>query len=143
MKFSTTVICLLFSTFAFAKNQFGAPITLQQSISVDKAVTLATPKGSKDILIEAKVGKVCKKKGCWMSLDSKSGELRVTFKDYDFFVPLSLIGKKVLVQGSIQEKQMSLKETKHYVSDEGGDPSKVTEPKKEYRIIASGVKVNP
>ena len=141
MKITVFLISFLISTVALAKNQFGAPISLKKAISMEKAITKATTSGSDEILLEAKVGKVCKKKGCWMSLESKSGDIRVTFKDYDFFVPMSLIGKEVLVQGKVLEKKMSLKETQHFISDEGGDPSKVTKARTEYRIVASGVQV--
>ena len=53
----------------------------------------------------------------------------------------TLIGKKILVQGKVKRKELTLKETKHYIEDEGGDPSKITKAITEYRIVASGVKV--
>ena len=36
---------------------------------------------------------------------------------------------------------MSLKETKHYIQDEGGNPEKVTKARTEFRVVATSVKV--
>ncbi|OUR97835.1 hypothetical protein A9Q84_06450 [Halobacteriovorax marinus] len=135
MKF---LVLFLLTFNVMANTQYGTAITLKKTISLSQAIK---SNSKEEVLIEAKVGSVCKTKGCWMSLEDKSADYRVTFKDYKFFVPFSLVGKNVLVQGKIIKKKMSLAETKHYIEDAGGDPSKVTEGKTEYRLVASGVKV--
>lgn len=65
----------------------------------------------------------------------------MTFKDYAFFVPSTLIGKTVLAQGELKKVTMTLEETKHYVKDAGGDPATVTQPRVHYELVASGVQV--
>jgi hypothetical protein len=129
-------ITLLFSFSLFAE-EYGGKITAKDRITLAKALE---SKSGKNLLVQAKVGKVCQKKGCWMTLESKNGDIRVTFKDYSFFVPMSLIGKNVLVQSDLIEKKMTLEETRHYILDEDGDPSNITEARTEYRIVASGIK---
>ena len=62
--------------------------------------------------MEANVEKVCTKKGCWMTLQGADKTFRVKFKDYQFFVPLSLIGKKVWVEGLVHRKKVSVADTK-------------------------------
>lgn len=136
---------LLFLSYFLATNvfanQWGQEIKLKQSIELAKVVKNYEQYKNNEVLVKAKVGKVCAKKGCWMQLESSSDQqVRVTFKDYAFFVPLSLIGQQVLVQGRIQSHQMTLEETKHYAQDAGLDPSKVKKAEKEYRMIASGVR---
>ena len=45
---------------------------------------------------EAKVRRACEKKGCWMELAGAEGigpGMRVTFKDYGFFVPKDSRGR--------------------------------------------------
>lgn len=121
-------------------NQFGAPVTGTKPVSVDAAIAQLN-KENKPVLMEAKVDKVCLKKGCWMALKSKTTDVRVTFKDYGFFVPVSLVGKTVWVEGQMSEKKLTLAQTKHYVEDEGGDPSKVTEARTDYQFLATGVLV--
>jgi hypothetical protein len=120
---------------------YGAPIARNDPISLGAAFEQLTSAPKADVLIEAKVDAVCVVKGCWMALIDRAGEARVTFKDYGFFVPSSIVGKTVLVEGTLEKVQMSLEETKHYVKDAGGDPSTVTAPRIEYRIVASGVQV--
>ncbi|MBD64980.1 MAG: hypothetical protein CME62_07215 [Halobacteriovoraceae bacterium] len=117
---------------------YGDKITLKNPVSLAAAIEANS---DKEMLIRSKVTKVCKMKGCWMMLEDKNKEYRVTFSDYGTTVPMTLIGKEILVQGKIKQKKLTLKQTKHYVEDEGGDPSKITEPRTEYRVVASGVKV--
>ena len=144
MKF-VIFLLVFFSTQALTadKTEFGAPITMKDSISIDEAIQKSKSGDSGELLIAAKVQKVCKSKGCWLGFQSEEGDVRVTFKDYGFFVPFEIEGKEVLVQGTIKKKTMTLDDTKHFVEDEGGDPDKVTEPRTEYRVIATGVKIKP
>lgn len=132
-------------TAAPSTTEFGAKLTLKKSISIDQALTNLNGQKeateSQPVLVEAQVDKVCVKKGCWMSLKSKTSDVRVKFKDYGFFVPISLVGKTVLAEGVMLKKELTLGQTKHYVEDEGGDPSTVTEPRTDYQMIATGVKV--
>ena len=53
------------------------------------------------MLVESTVAKVCEQRGCWIALKSTSSQLHVTFKDEAFFVPSTLIGKTVLVEGKL------------------------------------------
>jgi hypothetical protein len=134
------LLCFFFSFAVSAKTAqavYGKKITLKNPLTLKQATSVKNT--DKQVLVKAKVGKVCKKKGCWMILESKEKEIRVTFKDYSFFVPMGLIGKDVLIQGQMIEKKMSLEETKHFVADEGGDTSKITKGRSEFRILASGV----
>lgn len=130
----------IFSIGSFAE-EFGGKIQLKDKISISKAVELAKSGQVKNpVLVEAEVKQVCKASGCWMTLLGAKEPVRVTFKDYGFFVPTKLEGKKVLIEGNVKVKKMSLKETKHYVKDAGGDPSKVTEGKSEVRMVATAVR---
>src|SRR2546423_15257819 len=71
---------------------------LGASPKVALADLLATPQANdgKTVTTEGSVRKNCERKGCWMELApaaSKDGPgLRVTFKDYGFFVPLDSAG---------------------------------------------------
>lgn len=138
--FTVALAGVLFSGLAAAEH-YGAPLKSRQAVSLDTAIQQLSKRTSTQVVVQSKVGKVCMAKGCWLGLTNESGDVRVTFKDYGFFVPQSLIGKTVLVEGTLEKVTMSLAETKHYVADAGGDPSKVTAPRVEYRIVASGVEV--
>lgn len=133
LSLATSVVCA---------EQYGAPITMKDPITLEAAVKQLDGKAtSANVLVESKVDKVCEAKGCWLGLKSTASELHVTFKDYAFFVPPSLIGKIVRVEGKLAKVTLSLDETKEYVKDAGGDPSKVTQPRVQYELVASGVEV--
>jgi len=62
------------------------------------ATQLAATMGGKDKMttkVEGTVEDVCKMKGCWMKVKTGDGQtMRVMFKDYGFFVPKDIVGKK-------------------------------------------------
>lgn len=122
---------------------YGEEIEASEVVALDSVIKdFSTYKGKK-IVMEAKVEKVCEAKGCWMTLQGTDKTFRVKFKDYSFFVPISLIGKKVWVQGEVIRKEVSIKDTKHYLKDAGASEEKIGAVKKptiEYRIVAEGVK---
>lgn len=62
----------------------------------------------------------CTKKGCWMTVDlGRQQSMRVTFKDYGFFVPKDLNGERVVVEGVLSRKISSPDEQRHYAEDAG------------------------
>jgi len=140
MKTALALVLGLASTVVFAEN-YGAPITGKNPVSLAAAIKQLGKQPTADVVVESTVDKVCVVKGCWLGLTDASSDARVTFKDYAFFVPASLVGKRVVVEGKLEKVTMSLEDTKHYVKDAGGDPATVTQPRVEYRIVASGVQV--
>ena len=119
---------------------YGKDITAKKAVSLDDVTNNFSKYDGKDVIFDAKVGKVCVKKGCWMTLENKTGSTRVKFKDYKFFVPISLVGKKVRVSGVVSRKMLSIKEAKHYMEDAGIKNPKVTKPVAEYSVMATGVR---
>ena len=79
-----------------------------------------------------------------MTLKGTKSGLRVKFEDYKFFVPMSLIGKKVWLDGTMERKELSISDTRHYLEDAGASKEEiaaVTKPSFEYHFTAKGVKV--
>ena len=65
-------------------------------------------------------------------------------KDYAFFVPTSLVGKNVVLEGNAETKTISVDEQKHYAEDAKKSQAEIdaiTTPKEEIRFMASGIKV--
>lgn len=95
--------------------------------------------------IEGKVIEVCKNKGCWIKVELADKRIAtVKMKDYGFFVPTALTGKKVLVDGNVELATTSVKELQHFAEDAKKSPEEIasiTEPKNEIKIMASGIKV--
>lgn len=123
---------------------YGKEIKADKAIILDDVINNFSKFDNKDIVMEAQVEKVCVHKGCWMTLQGSSDTFRVKFHKYSYFVPLSLQGKKVWVEGEIKRKKLSVKEKKHYLEDAGASKeelAKITKPSFEYSIVAKGVKV--
>lgn len=143
MKTGKLIICCLFiSSLAVGQKyeSFGAKINTKGAM----AVTELTAESEK-VKIEGEVESVCKMKGCWVKLKLDNGEtMRVTFKDYGFFVPKDIEGKKMILQGEAKVKETSVDELKHYAKDAGksdAEIAKINTPKKEMTFVASGVLV--
>src|ERR1700754_2716984 len=102
MRIALGLLLALTATFANAE-QYGAPITMKNPVTLEAAVNQLQNKSSATVLVEAEVGSICQAKGCWIGLKSTASELHVTFKDYAFFVPATLMGKTVLAQGELKK----------------------------------------
>lgn len=81
------------------------------------ADALQAPKlfSGRTVRIEGVVERNCTDKGCWMELSPKPGEhgVRVTFKDYGFFIPLNSKGMKATAEGQFSVAQISKDEADH------------------------------
>lgn len=111
----------------------------------EQAKFISSPPPDGEVLIKTTVAEVCPKKGCWMKINgpSKNEQVRVTFKDYGFFVPTELVGKEVALQGHYVKHVESVEEQKHLLKDAQRPQSEidaVTKPKEVYRFVATGVK---
>lgn len=129
--------------------QYGAGVAESATFNVRTADQLIDELQKKDelknVVIEAEVTGVCEKKGCWLTLkNSKNETLFVKMKDYAFFMPKSILGKKILLQADVTKKTTSVDEQRHYAQDakkSAEEIAKITKPKTEYRVLASGIKV--
>lgn len=125
---------------------FGEEITEEGAVSFDELMTALEGKESiEDVKVVATVGEVCQTKGCWMNISDGSDEkIFVQFKDYGFFMPKDLTDSKVALQGRAYYDVTSVEDLKHFAEDEGlseEEIAAITEPKKELKFMASGVKV--
>ena len=97
--------------------------------------------------IKVKIEEVCQEKGCWFKTVLPDGsELRVTFKDYGFFVPKNAAGYTAVIEGVALTKEVDVETLKHYAEDAGKSKEEIdqiTEAGKEYSFVASGVVIEP
>lgn len=142
-------LCLL-AVFAYA--QEGQPYegkTFGEGVKQGSIVPAAKMEASMgdnkvaDMKITGEVVEVCKKKGCWITLKMPGDEpMRVTFKDYAFFMPMDIVGKKVALDGVAKKQTISVETLRHYAEDAhkpADEVAKITEPKKELAFEAKGV----
>jgi hypothetical protein len=124
------------------KNTFGSSFQQTENlVPLATALTNAPKYLEKSFQTTGEVKKVCLKKGCWLTLSDKTQEVRVTFKDYGFFVPQEIMGKKVILQGILQEKVLNESDLRHYAKDEGQPipPDQKVVSKKILQFVADGV----
>lgn len=124
-------------------HHYGAKIDASGAMAMGDLVKQMQGKKEMKAKVEGKVASVCQAKGCWMTLETGTGStMRVTFKDYEFFVPKNIAGKTVIVEGVAQMNTTSVEELKHYAEDakkSKEEIAKITEPKSELVFEAEGV----
>jgi uncharacterized protein DUF4920 len=117
----------------------GEPLPKNQQ-PVALASVLSRPEDGRTVLVEGVVRRACSQMGCWMELAPPEGGpgVRVTFKDYGFFVPTDSAGAKARVQGRLQISQLSPAQAEH-LRAEGG--SMASGAQREVRLVATGVEL--
>jgi hypothetical protein len=67
------------------------------------------------VIVEGEVGEVCQMKGCWMALvaEGAAPRIRVTFKDYAFFVPKDTTGCTARLEGEFHRNVLSKDDADH------------------------------
>ena len=123
---------------------YGAEITENGALAMNEFVNQMTDIDSTSAKVKGNIVKTCKMKGCWMTVETAEGEtMRVTFKDYGFFVPQEgMEGKEVIFEGTAKKKLTSVENLKHFAQDGGASKEEIeaiTEPKEEIAFVASGV----
>ncbi len=152
--FAITVI------FAFSFSVFADPIRLSEPVVADEAsetfgaildtrlpgVTLQSLVAEPDkhlgkaFKLETRIGKVCQKKGCFFVAQQGRDALRVSFKDYGFFIPTDSSGKTVTLAGKLIEKQLAPEQVAHFESDLQ-EKSAAIKPGLVYEIVAESIQI--
>ena len=127
------------------------PGTVFGAVSEKGTVVTATELETKmvdnkfDGKVKGKVVEVCKAMGCWAKIQKEDGStIMIKVKDHEFAMPLDIVGKIVVAEGSAELKETSVNMLKHYAEDAGKskeEVDKIKEPKKEVLMTIKGVKV--
>jgi len=127
-----------------SKTQFGATMTSTEKVTLTEAINNFDKYKDKQIVFEAVTEKVCEQSGCWMVIKDGQHQVRTLFKDYGFFVPKDIIGKKVRVQGFMEQKKISAATLRHFKKDEGAkfeEIKKIKTGKIDYQFTADAVEI--
>jgi len=121
----------------------GKKINDEGAISVAELVEKMNGAEKLETKVIANVVSVCQVKGCWMMVDLGNGEqMRVTFKDYGFFVPKDCANKKAIIEGTAYYKTTSVDMLRHYAEDAGKSKEEIeaiTQPEHKLAFEATGV----
>lgn len=130
---------LSFIAYDAHSQQYGEGFELKEIIPVED---LSGSEGQ--LTISSTVQSTCAMKGCWMKIDDgEGGAIRVTFKDYGFFVPTTgMEGKSAVMIGKLSRNTLSVEQLRHYAKDAGKseeDVASITAPEEELTFVATGV----
>lgn len=144
MKIPTLLLfCLVLAFQTRAQEYFGKRINEKAAIEAPQLPGKMGTKQTMNAKVTGTVESVCQAKGCWMKVKMDNGEtMRVTFRDYGFFVPKDIAGKTVVVEGKAEKKTTPVAELRHYAEDAGKSEeeiAKITDPKHELAFVADGV----
>ena len=135
------LLLLPFSLLA-AAGKFGAPLGDSSKVALADLVKDPAAWSGMTVKTEGVVSTVCQEKGCWMTLKSSDQSVRVTFKDYGFFVPKDSAGATAVMEGIFNVKTIPEATAKHYASEApGGKPDAINGDQKELSLVASGVEL--
>ena len=122
---------------------YGAKITADSAIAFSDLKAAMGDKKELAVKLTGEVEAVCQKKGCWMNIKGANGEsMRVTFKDYAFFMPMDCSGKTAIVDGVAKIEVTSIADLKEFAKDDNQTKEAIAaikEPKIELVFEASGV----
>lgn len=127
---------------------YGTSFTPEGAVPVRAALAEPEAYVGQEVKLEGVVQEVCQMKGCWLTLDAGAGAYvrvhvaRTDSGDYAFTVPKEISGRRVVVQGLLEQQTLTADEQRHLAEDAGAAPdSAAVVPQPEYQITASGVLV--
>ncbi len=123
---------------------YGETIDAKGAITPTEMMSRLAKADTINVKVHAEITATCAMKGCWMNLKLEGGEeMRVTFKDYAFFVPKEgMGGNTAVIEGVVSRTMTDVATLKHFAEDAGKpqiEIDAITEPKKEYTFEATGV----
>ncbi len=125
------------------ETKHGEEITDEGALTTMDFLTQFNENASSEVKLTAYITEVCAKKGCWMMLELGDGKnMRVTFKDYGFFVPKDADGKLATVKGVAKMDTTDVATLQHYAEDAGESQDfidAITKPEYNYSFEAVGV----
>ena len=145
-----TLLLFVISLFSFActaqdKTTYGKDFKAEKTMTLAD-LTKTLKDGETEVVVTGTITSSCSKKGCWMTMSVPNQEdVRVTFKDYKFFVPTEgLEGKTAIVKGLAKMQTTDVATLQHLAEDAGKSKeeiAEITEDKKEITLVATGVQI--
>lgn len=128
----------------FSENVYGASFAEKNIITTADLQSAVAGKDSLQATVTGEIASSCQAKGCWMDVKlADNSTMKVTFRDYGFFLPVEdLEGKTAVFSGIAKREVISVEDQRHYAQDAGKSESEIqaiTAPREELRFVADGV----
>ena len=97
----------------------GAALGSSPTVDLAEAIQSVDAYTDQTVILEGAVKKVCQAKGCWMEVSPKGADrgIRVTFKDYAFFMPTDSQGADARLEGVFETNLFSKKDADHLIAE--------------------------
>ncbi len=138
-------LVLLFSicSISLTAQHYGMQITPDHALEATEINTELASQEAQMVKVKGVVQEVCQVKGCWLTMDlGNDTSMRVSFKDYGFFVPTDCSGKTAVLQGQLTMETIDVATLKHLAQDAGrseAEIASISEPLQELVLVADGV----
>jgi hypothetical protein len=146
-KLALALLTILFvATTAFAAEVITRGTAIPKDAkAVPLAAVLAKPEAytKEPVVVEGVIAASCTNKGCWMELGTGEGEqtVRVTFKDYGFFIPLRAMGMSARAEGIAVVTTLSKADADHLEGEGATLKRNEDGTAQEVAFIANGVEL--
>ena len=122
---------------------YGEGVAQAAPVSVASLLDDPAAYDGETLVVEGTIDEACPKKGCWMTFVHGDESMRVSFKDYGFFVPLDSAGSTARMEGTFAIREIPLDEARHYLEDAGklDEAAALTGPQEGYEFVATGVQL--
>lgn len=124
-------------------NYYGDTISPEGALTVDELRQRMEEGDSIPAKVAGTINSSCQKKGCWMKMDMGDGEeMRVSFRDYSFFVPKNLNGETGIIEGHAYIDTIDVEFLRHLAEDAGKSEEEIAqidEPEVSVNFVADGV----
>lgn len=125
---------------------YGEEFELTEAIEAKEVAGLMNDSSANEFVIKGSIEECCQKKGCWMKVATADGEsMRVSFKDYGFFVPLDAAGSTMTMKGVAMYDTIDVDFLKHLAEDANATQAEIdaiTEPELAITFEATGVLID-
>lgn len=154
MRSITCLLVLIFSPIALAEvvrlsepveitadyEVFGSPMEdISPGMGLKDIVANQKELNGKVVRVTTRVAQVCQKKGCFFIATEGDTWARVTFANYEVFVPTDSSGKEVTLEGTFVRRKLTAEQAAHYAADIGKEGAEIVGPQFEYGIVATSV----
>ena len=121
----------------------GASVPAGAAKPVTALVSSARNNATSAVLVEGVITRECTEKGCWMQVAPSADEsgMHVTFKDYAFFTPQSMVGRRARMHGITTVTTHSKASTDHLIAGGAKLTSNPDGTSTEVAVEASGVEL--
>jgi hypothetical protein len=143
MRSLVAVFVLAAPAFADDVTRRGAPVPAGTAKTIGEVLADADKLAGKTVLVDGKIRAACRRKGCWMELATgpDAPGVRVTFKDYGFFVPTDSAGMTARAAGVLEVRRVPPEEAEHLRGEGAKLPVAADGSAREVRLIATGVEL--